>query len=447
MDKEGTIRNTVTNASSARDSIKYVITVCSVFAALILGRAVNNVFLYAILAVGLVIFLLSSISHSFCFLFFLLPFASVLKTNVDGISFYTIFFFVVVLKMILMQKSLSTNMIMSLMLFALYNILFSGFEQITTTITMVFGLAMLYCLRTTKIDVNLTIVSFCFGIVISSILALFKNSFPIINGFVSDSMLRLEGDDYAIRFSGLQGNPNYYTLDILIVLAAIIVLMYNKSALKIYTVCLITLSVFGLMSVSKSFLLCWILLVVFWLVLSIKKGFSKFVKFMIIGIICCAAVYFYAFDSINTYIFRFAKDSGATWGEMTTGRIGIWKQYVEMIFNDTKLLFLGRGLNSSIEGLKGTHNTYLEAIFYLGVIGTILFIIALKSCMGKVVSKPIMCIPIIMLLIRMLSIGILTYDNIWFYLAILACVSRHIGTNNIEVQNEENKKNPGLNTL
>jgi O-antigen ligase len=197
--------------------------------------------------------------------------------------------------------------------------------------------------------------------------------------------------------------------------------------MPINAACFIALSVFGLMSVSKSFLLCWILLILFWLFYSLKQGVSKFAKFSIIAIICAAAIYFYAFDAINLYIFRFIENSDGTLGDLTTGRTDIWKRYIDTIFRDMRILFFGKGVNAVITGMKGTHNTYLEALFSLGFVGSALLVFLLKSCMGKLVSKPIMFIPVTILAVRMFAISMLTYDNLWFYLAIIVCLSRYTG--------------------
>ncbi len=433
MEMSATEHITEPNIPVKKDSMKYVITICLILTALIFGRSVNNTMFYAFAGVSLVVFLFSSISHCFSLLLFLLPFASILKINVDGMSFFTILFFVFVLRMMIAKKTINTNVFMLLMLFVLFCLCFSGFAQITTIVTMIFGMVMLYHLRTTKINVNSAVIAFSLGIVLSSSLALLKDVFPIVNTFVVDSMLRLDSQHYVVRFAGLQGNPNYYTLDILVVLSVIIVLMYHKSTPRIYTVCLIALSAFGLMSVSKSFLLCWMLLIVFWFVLSIKQGVGNFMKFLMIGIIGCVVVYLYAYDSINAYIFRFIGDSGGTWGSITTGRTNIWKQYIDIIFNDIKIFLFGNGLNTIASGLKGTHNTYLEALFSLGILGTGLLMASIKACMGKIISKPIMWIPVIILFVRMIAIGILTYDNLWLYLAIFVCISRYVATINNEV--------------
>ena len=158
----------------------------------------------------------------------------------------------------------------------------------STIITMVSGILLLYYLRNEKLDtdINMTVIVYSIGIALSSILALFKPTLPVVDLFITESMLKLKGTEYASRFSGLQGNPNYYTLDITIALAAIVVLLYNNRNTNIHTIFLVILSVFGLMSVSKSFLIAWIFLIICWLLISIKQGVRKTIKFLIVALLC-----------------------------------------------------------------------------------------------------------------------------------------------------------------
>lgn len=417
-----------TNKYTPKDSMKYVAAMCLLLAVLIFGRAANDVIFYVFAAVSLLVILVSSISVCFSTLLFLLPFAGILKVDVEGISFFTILFFVFVLKLIFVKKTIRANLLLALSLFAVYSLCVSGIEEMETVITMAAGMLMLYYLQTSDVNIESSVLAFTIGIVLSSVLVLLKSVFPIVNTFVVDSVIKHNGELLAIRFAGLQGNPNYYTLDITIALAIVVIQMYRKSNMAVNVACFIALSVFGLMSISKSFLLCWILLIVFWLCLSMKQGIGRFMKFLIIAIICGAAIYFYAFDAINGYIFRFIETGGGTLGNLTTGRTDIWKRYIDVIFNDAKILFFGNGLNTVIMGMKATHNTYLEALYALGIFGSILFVFSLKTCMGKIVSKPIMLVPVVLLLVRMFAISILTYDNLWFYVAIIVCMSKYLET-------------------
>lgn len=410
------------NIYSRKNSVKYVSTMCVIFSALLFGRAASNVLLYVFASISLLVFLFSSVSHSFSFLLFLLPFAPILKIEANGMSFFTVLFFVYVLRMVFSKRMLDKNVLISLYIFAFYAFCFSGLSQITTIITMILGMLMIYYLRIEEIDIDLSILAFSFGIILSSILASLKDVFPIVNTFVVSSSIRIDSKHYANRFSGLQGNPNYYTLDIIMVLAFILVLMYRKSAKPIYVSCFVVLSVFGIMSVSKSFLVCWLLLIGCWLVLSIYQGGKKIFKFLMAALICSVVIYLYAYDSINTYLFRLASDNSGSLESITTGRMGLWKSYIDAIFNDVKILFFGNGLNTTIPSGRGSHNTFLESIFSLGLVGSGLLFISIKSCIGKTKLKPIMLVPIMILVIRMLAIGILTYDNLWYYIAIIVCL-------------------------
>ena len=344
-------------------------------------------------------------------------------------SFFTVLFFLVILKLTIKLHKISVWLVVSLAVLSLYSLAFSGFSELSTIITMVSGILLLYYLRNEKLDtdINITVIVYSIGIVLSSTLALLKDSLPTIELFVDESMLKLKGTEYASRFSGLQGNPNYYTLDVTIALAAIVVLLYNNRNTKIHTIFLVILSVFGLMSVSKSFLITWILLILCWLFISIKQGVRKTIKFLIVAMIGAMVVYFFAYEYINSYIYRLIGDGSGTIEDITTGRSEIWTGYISEILNNMKILFFGNGLNTMSEeiGIR-THNTYLELLFSLGIIGAMVLLISLRISMGKIRLGQGVLIPIIILMIRMLALGMLTYDNLWFYLAIILLLSCEI---------------------
>ena len=409
-------------------SPKYVLFICVVFSVLILVRAWSNVALYAFAGVSLLVFLVSNLGHCIAFLFFLLPFATILKQNVNGMSVFALLFFLVVVKMVLSRRRVDAKLLAALIVFFVYTLLFTGVAKLTTIATMIAGILMLYCLKQDNVDVDMTslVVVYSVAICLSSVLALYKESLPIINIFVEDAMLKLGEDEYALRFSGLQGNPNYYTLDIVVALSAIVALLYYKKEKNItLTICMIALSVFGLMSVSRSFLIAWIVLLICWFFLSVKQGAGKVLSSLLVVAIGVVVVYYFAFDYVNAFLFRFSEEQTGTLNDMTTGRIGIWQAYLETIFGDLKILFFGNGLNTVLKpGGKGTHNTYLESLFYLGIVGTAILVISIGISIKRVAFRGVAWLPVLVLAFRMFGIGILTNDNLWFYFSIaliLAC--------------------------
>lgn len=428
-----TIPNDITklNNLTKSDNRKYIVLMCFLLVILILGRATNNAFFYIFVGVSLMIFTLSSVMDCFLLLLFLLPFAPILKVNPGQMSFFTILFFIVVLRMVIAKKSFHTNVVLLLILFTIYCIAFSGLSKIATIITIIAGMIMLYYLRTTQVNVTSVIIAFSSGIIGASVLVLVKDLFPIMNTFIVDAVIKFDSGSYTNRFAAFQGNPNYYTLDISIILSAIIAVMYYKHARYLYMY-LIILSIFGLMSVSKSFLLSLILLMFLWFILSLRQGIKKVTKLLIILVVSGVLVYLCAYDYINAYLFRFAKDNQASLSGITTGRADIWELYIGEIFNNVKIFLFGNGLNTVIEGGRAAHNTYLESLFSLGILGTGLFLSCLRACMGKIIIKPVMWIPIVILLFRMMAIGNLTYDNLWFELAIIVSLGKVVNAEELE---------------
>ncbi len=392
-------------------------------AAIVVARAFSGVFFYVFAAVSLILFTFCKVSYCISLLFFLLPVASILKTGVGSISFFTVLFFLTVIKLMISEKRLSPNFLLMLMSLGVYLLAFSGIGQITTILTMLAGLIMLYCVRSTKVSADTCVISYSLGICFASVLAECRSFLPIIQTFVQDSAMKLAENSYATRFSGLQGNPNYFTLDIIVALSALVVLIYNKKPTWLHMGCFILLSAFGLMSISKSFLLSWIILMLFWFLVSLKQGVSRFVKMIFILILTITTIYFVAYDSVELYLQRFLWDSSGTVNSITTGRSDIWKAYITEILGDLKILFFGNGLNTISSYGKGAHNTYLESIYTVGVLGSMLLFITVKVAMRRVLIQKIILIPITVLLIRMFGIGIMTYDNLWFYLLIIVILS------------------------
>ena len=399
-----------------------LIWVCCLFALLIIGRALSNLFFLLLAPIFLSVFLFCKIQVCIPALFFLLPSASILKYDVEDISLFTILFFLVVLKTFINVKEFDVKFIVCLLAFFGYNLIFSSFSQIFSIITISSGILMLYLLKNISIDYKYTIISYAIGICFASCLALLKSFLPVIQHFINDVAIKLGEGSYANRFSGLQGNPNYFTLDVIIVLSSLVVAYYLKPE-KIYLFLFVLLSIFGIMSISKSFFISWVILIFIWFIISIKDNIINLFKFVGLFLIAFLLIYCVAYEYINAYVLRFAEDIGGSLASITTGRTEIWEKYIDKIFSDPVIFLFGAGVNSKVGDL-GTHNTYLDCFYSFGVIGTILFILLLKKSFIDVIELKMIWVPISILLIRMIAIGILSYDNLWFYLILLLTIGK-----------------------
>ncbi len=423
-----TVTNTIEQDSLTKHKYNYiyVLCVCALLFGLIFARGIGDFFFYAFAGVSSVLFIISNLGHCISFLFFLLPFAPILKLDVNGMSFFTVLFFLVILKLTVKIHKIGVRLFASLAVLSFYSLALSELSEITTIITMASGILLLYYLRSEKVnvDINMTVIVYSVGIVLSSILALFREMLPVVDLFVTDS---IQDTEYASRFSGLHGNPNYYTLDIIVVMSAIVVFLYNNRNTKTHTFFFVILAVFGLMSISKSFLVALVLLMLCWLIVSIKQGLRKTIKLLVVCAVGATTVFYFAYDYISAYIYRLTQDRTGTLDAITTGRSEIWIGYIEEILNNVKILFFGNGLKTISETIgMATHNTYIELLYSLGIVGAIIFLLTLRIGMGKIKLKQGIWIPVIILMVRMVAVNILTYDNLWFYLAIIIMLAREV---------------------
>lgn len=396
-----------------------IIALCALLYILIIGRAINNSMYYAFFAISLVVFFAVRIDIGIVLLAFILPFSTILKSSTDGMSCYTYLFFIVLLKTIFIRSRFSHKVFTSLGVLAIYLLVFSGIGQLTTIVTTIAGIVLLYQLNEINVDEKRLIMAFSTGLLFASILALFRESFPIINTFVMTTRIKLGEGVFTNRFSGLQGNPNYYTVDISVAVSFLVMLILKKRGSLSLHISLGLLVMFGILSTSKSFIVSVAALLVIWTFISFRHGASNIIKMFSILLILAVVVYYFEQDSINLYLFRFTSDKGSSFNTISTGRWDIWKAYLGSIIGNIKILVLGNGLNSVIADGRGAHNTYIEALFSLGLVGLAIYLHTLFCAFGKHVHFNLSVIPIIILLLRMLSINMLTYDNLWIYLIMI----------------------------
>lgn len=385
-------------------------------------RAVSTVFIYPLLLISLAIFTFAPFKVCLPTLCFLLPFANIIKLQPGQISFFTVFFLIYVIRTLLKKDALRRVFLLSLLFFAGYAFVFSGTGKIITIATMVCGFAMLHdACKSDEYDYKEVLYAFCMGIIFSSILGLFKEQLPIVDSFVQEATQKIGHKEYVERFVGLNVNPNYYTMDISVVLACLTVMMVTSSKpSKVQVLMFVGLSVFGLMSVSKSFLLIWVLLLAVIIFYGFLNGGTSFFRIIIMFAVMAVFIYFFAKESIDTYIYRLTEDSDGDMSGITTGRIDIWISYIKAILKSERVLLFGAGLGEILE--RGTHNTYLEALYGLGLVGTMFyaFVLRMSLAIKSFPKRLVYYIPVIVMLIRFMGIGVFIHDSLWYYLVIIS---------------------------
>ena len=65
-------------------------------------------------------------------------------------------------------------------------------------------------------------------------------------------------------------------------------------------------------------------------------------------------------------------DDASDVNSLTTGRSNIWLSYCEFFLDNPFSTLFGGGFGAPLWQSHGAHNTYIDLIYYLGIIGTVL---------------------------------------------------------------------------
>lgn len=220
-------------------------------------------------------------------------------------------------------------------------------------------------------------VCFALGICLAAITAQYLTIFPTISRYITIDV----NAAFAIsRRSGYVGDPNFYSAHITTALSGILLLLLketkrNKQFVLAALACLLLYC--GMLSVSKSFVLISLCLLLLWVVtLLLQRGklsikVTLIVALAIVGLFLLSSTVFT--DMLDQVFSRFSQ--GSNMSDFTTGRTDVWVSYISAMFEDVKLLLFGQGCTRVILGEKATHNTLLQCIFQLGIIGIALLIL------------------------------------------------------------------------
>lgn len=218
-------------------------------------------------------------------------------------------------------------------------------------------------------------VSFVSGVIISSFIRFLDGEIFNISKFVTEKSSTLGiGSIVYVRFSGLYGDPNYYAVNLILGMS-ITCFMYAKKNIKpwIVYVLLFLFTVLSILTRSKSafLMLCLPILMMLYINHKQHNTFLQILLIISLGsvIILVASGRILWFSSITN---RFVADTDLN--ALTTGRTGIWTYYINYLRNNPIKLLFGNGLSASILGTRGTHNTYLDILYYLGIIPGLFYV-------------------------------------------------------------------------
>jgi len=254
-----------------------------------------------------------------------------------------------------------------------------NFEVIISDICM---LAVIYLVfvYANKIKIRTSSLNFIYGFI--AILC-FSVLFVLIPS-TRDSVVL--GND---RFMAFCTNPNLLQIFCILGLSFLMCLYFKKDMTFTQFICLaLPLSIAGIFTKSKAFILLFLLLIIIFIFLMFRKDRKK--GLIAIGLFVMSMLIAYMFwgdlfRQIFKRFFMYSYDN--IWDKLLTGRVSIWKKYLNHWTSDIVSIFFGVGIASTpvIDGI--THSAYIAILYYRGVLGVLLISIFVIRMLYLVTNK------------------------------------------------------------
>lgn len=365
------------------------INVLLITAAQVIG---NTAIIGAALLVYLATMLISDDENVFPLILFFLPWSTILKLSPSSISFYSISTILILGKYLVRYKKIESKSFIPIMLLCIVTLLskFVHGYGIDASYLMFFimliAYPLLFSILKNKINFETCVILFSLGIISATVISLILGS--------NDNMLQYievaEQEDLGIRrLCGFYGDPNFYSAQIVTAIGGNLVVITKKIRNRLIEMTMaILLFICGIISVSKSFLLCVLIVITLWLLLELYYTPSKFIgAFFAIAVVVTILVSAGSFDNIiEQYLIRFGGVTDSS--SLTTGRADLWVEYIQFLMNNPLDLLIGQGYTSVFNGVhKGSHNTLIQIFYQFGIIGFSIFAFWLYSFKVKISSK------------------------------------------------------------
>ena len=343
-----------------------------------LGMNVN-----ALLIVGLLIFLVgiarSSTEHRFCWSLFLISniriFDNLGVTYIVNILMVLPLLYYFVWKI---TKEVPTvqkfPLIAGLALFLMVASYAVYYKEAVTPLIM-WVMAFIWCSYVVldsdvNVDKNDVIYALAAGVIFSALVYIIGNPEEM-----SDVISQLS---HNYRFEAYANDPNYYSVYFCIAIAGIVI--KDKISVSDYLLMLVLVCI-GFLTASK---MCMILMLVCiaYLIIGTTNAAGKYGRNILIFVGVCVLAYMNR-ELVSVFfenLFRRAGGEKTTLNTFTSGRFDIVQEYLNILRNDVSTLLVGKGFsyNTHFWGYLTkeavAHNTYLDVIMSLGLVGGGIFI-------------------------------------------------------------------------
>lgn len=355
----------------------------------------------AILFCGAAILLVPNTFDIMCLLFSWMSVASIFKISAGGTSMFTFLELIAVCVFLLRDRKINGYFFAGFL--ALFVYLLPGVNgNYTEFIKVLLNPLLLYFFVRETDPSRLRTLSnyYISGVLYSSVLGYFIDIIPHLSEFV---MYKTQGRNETLvtRFSGLMGDPNYYSIHLVLAITICIFFYMQKKLGGVkFWLLLALFSAFGAMTGSKSFLLMLLVLILSLIVFAfITRQYKKAILlFAVVPIL----LFLILSGKITLFSITFDRLLTSYQNQrLTTGRSDLWAQYLDIFKNDLRILFFGSGIGDR-NVYRPVHNVYMEFVYTCGLCGSALFLgtFFLAARNGKKGSGPLIrALPLLIMLV------------------------------------------------
>ena len=332
----------------------------------------NHFFSLLVFALNILSVFFLNTTELYCEMFFLFPYTMIYKFNVGSTSLFTYLTLVFMLVFLFKNRfRINKKFLLCFGFLALYLII--GMGNNYTDFIKLLSMAVIASLFTTLIDrenFSNIVLYVCLGTVTSALIGLRKAAWPALAAFFSNLKTEYINGVETYRFTGLYMDPNYFSILVIICLVSLLIFAFKKEIKSGLAVVLaIALVYFGCLTYSRLFYLSLMIAIVFVLVLRMKSTGKIIGSIALLSVALIMGLYFAnKAGIISNILYRFS----AT--DITNNRTNIWGQYIDYFNSSVKTLFLGDGIGASYYNGVGPHNTYIEMVYFLGIIGSLIYV-------------------------------------------------------------------------
>lgn len=415
-------------------SLKLDLGFCVVYTVLIVaGMYIKAASLAAFLLVALAFFCVP-LENILCQMLYLMPFAMIFKMSPGSTSFLTYLELYTAVLLLMRHPVLRIREIICMLLLLasmLGGSMYAGYLEPLLLVKFFAAILLLMSFELTDHRRQLPnyLVMMAVGLIVSSVIAYFWQNTALLQQYITmDRVIEYTGYAFktsdTIRFSGLNSDPNYYSINLCVVISGLLILTnYKRIQNRAMAYGLAAILVcFGLMTVSKSFLLMLAVLLAWMVVLGLRqRRYGLAILVLLAGGVLVMLAVSGKVHSLNLVLDRLFQSDGTT--DWSTGRLSIWERYFTYFREHLPGLFFGYGIGCGYIGFAA-HNTYIELLGSLGVVGSVIFLVLLvclfkgdrsfRHCAGNYLILGV-------LLIMYTFLSMLTWLDLPFHLYLCYC--------------------------